>query len=176
MARKATVDRDTVLQLLREGQTSQAIAGRYGVSRQAIDLYRKEFTAGGLLVGERAARNRPDRALTMPYPPHQPRPPQRDETPLVPYSAAPAPPEPTLDQMIELLIKALGALKRLPELESEMARLRQDYAAATSQVNQLQEREQKRREQEQRWRQSMPPGVLTYQPPSPTPPQVTSDK
>jgi len=174
MARKAKVDRNTVLQLLQEGQTSQAIASRYGVSRQAIDLYRKAFTAGGLLVGERATRNRPDRGLSTPYPPHQPRPVERDETPRVPYSAdPPAPSQPTLDQMIELLIKALSALKRLPELEDEIARLRQDCAAATSQFTQLQEREQKRREQEQRWRQSLPPGVLTYQPPNPAPP---SDK
>jgi len=49
MARKATVDRNLVLQLLKEGKTSQSIAMQFGVSRQAIDLYRKEFFRTGLL-------------------------------------------------------------------------------------------------------------------------------
>ena len=49
MARKAIVDRNVVLQLLKEGKTSQSIASQFGVSRQAIDLYRKEFVHAGLL-------------------------------------------------------------------------------------------------------------------------------
>ena len=49
MARKAIVDRNTVLQLLKEGKTSQNIATQFGVSRQAIDLHRKEFIRTGLL-------------------------------------------------------------------------------------------------------------------------------
>ena len=49
MARKATVDRNLVLQFLKEGKTSQSIATQFGVSRQAIDLYRKEFFRTGLL-------------------------------------------------------------------------------------------------------------------------------
>ena len=54
MARKAIVDRNTVLQLLKEGKTSQSIANQFGVSRQAIDLYRKEFVRTGLLQSSSA--------------------------------------------------------------------------------------------------------------------------
>ena len=55
MARKAIVDRNTVLQLLKEGKTSQTIATQFGVSRQAIDLHRKEFIRTGLLQAAGAA-------------------------------------------------------------------------------------------------------------------------
>ena len=54
MARKAIVDRNIVLQLLKEGKTSQSIAAQFGVSRQAIDLHRKEFIRTGLLPGSGA--------------------------------------------------------------------------------------------------------------------------
>ena len=56
MARKAIVDRPAVLEMLKEGKTSQAIADRFGVSRQAIDLYRKQFTREGLLQPARVTQ------------------------------------------------------------------------------------------------------------------------
>lgn len=49
MARKAIVNKDTVLRMLREGETTQRIAEGFNVSRQAIDLYRKDFIGKGLL-------------------------------------------------------------------------------------------------------------------------------
>ena len=49
MTRKAVVDRDTILNMLREGKTTQNIAEKYGVSRQAIDLHRRDYIKKGLL-------------------------------------------------------------------------------------------------------------------------------
>lgn len=138
MARKAIVDRNTVLQLLKEGKTSQSVATQFGVSRQAIDLYRKEFVSNGLLQGSHTP-------LPTALPPVV-------ESPPVTKTPAPLnPQELSLDQMIELLIKALSALKRLPQLEAEVARYRHDYEELFMQIEQLEEREKKRREQEDRW-------------------------
>ena len=43
MARKATVDVEMVARMLRDGQSTQAVAEHFGVSRQAIDLHRRKF-------------------------------------------------------------------------------------------------------------------------------------
>jgi len=56
MARKAIVDRDLVLTWLREGKTTEYIAEQYSVSRQAIDLHRRDFISRGLLPDQRAAQ------------------------------------------------------------------------------------------------------------------------
>ena len=148
MARKAIVDRNTVLQLLKESKTSQSIATQFGVSRQAIDLYRKEFIRTGLLQG---AASTPALPVTMPAP--------TPPTINPPVSAKPTlssakPPEVSLDQMIELFIKALDALKRLPELEDEVVKFRNEHEGLLQQITQLEEREQKRKEQETRWLQT----------------------
>ena len=175
MARKAIVDRDTVLQLLRDGKTSQSIASQFGVSRQAIDLYRKEFVSSGVLE-QRVIRYHATEIPVSPSgqaAPAAPSPAATDKAAStaavsVPQVAAPPtmpPPVPqtrqsaprvitkeiTLDQMIDLLIKAFDAMKQVPEMEKEMAKLRQDYTAALGQIEQLQAREQKRKEQEARW-------------------------
>ncbi|MBN1643776.1 MAG: hypothetical protein JW856_03015 [Dehalococcoidales bacterium] len=134
MARKATVDRNIVLQSLKEGKTSQSIASQFGVSRQAIDLYRKEFVRTGLL--SEAKRTGAEKA--------------EQEVPAEKHSIA-APQNLSLDQMIELLIKAFSALKRLPELESEAAKYRCDYEKLLQQIEQLEQAEKKRKEQENRW-------------------------
>ena len=147
MARKAIVDRNTVLQLLKEGKSSQTIANQFGVSRQAIDLYRKEFIRTGLLP---AAGTAPLSITTS--------------TPVL-STAAPLdsskqivttikPQEISLDQMIDLFIKALDALKRLPELEAEVVKFRNEHEGLLQQIAQLEEREQKRKEQETRWLQA----------------------
>lgn len=157
MARKAIVNRDTVLQLLREGQTSQSIASQFGVSRQAIDLHRKQFVREGRLES---------RAIYQATPPAPLKPAPRPVTatpPEVPRSQPALPPQPaniSLDQMIDLLIKAFDALKRVPELETELADLHRSYAEAKAQVEQLQSREQKRKEQEARWIHAQQPGIV----------------
>ncbi len=164
MARKAIVDRDTVLQLLREGKTSQSIASQFGVSRQAIDLYRKQFVNSGLLPKTRAAKPvmaaepRPGIQYTdhhTPEPVPEPKP--------TPYSTTPTPALPTLslDQMVDLIIQAFSALRRVPELEAEIAKTRKSYDALLQQVEQLQIREQKRKEQEARWIHAQSPGIIT---------------
>jgi len=145
VARKAIVDRNVVLQLLKEGKTSQSIASQFGVSRQAIDLYRKEFVRSGLL-----------QVSAVPRPPHT--------TP--PAAAVSAPSNPTttitthdlsLDQEIDLMIKAFNALKHAPELEAEVTKYRRDYEILLKKIEQLEESEKKRKEQETRWIQSQNP-------------------
>jgi len=49
MARKATVDRNLVLQFFKRRQNFAEYCHPIGVSRQAIDLYRKEFFRTGIL-------------------------------------------------------------------------------------------------------------------------------
>ncbi len=148
MARKAIVDRNTVLQLLKEGQTSQSIAAQFNVSRQAIDLHRKEFIRTGLLPGT---------AIPLPA--------TKLQTIASTISSKPtpavSPKDISLDQMIDLFIKAFDALKRIPELEAEVERYRRDYEGLVKQIEQLEEREKKRKEQEARWIHAQNPDILT---------------
>lgn len=165
MARKAIVDRETVLQLLREGKTSQVIADQYGVSRQAIDLYRKQFVQSGLLPETRTTRPitasepKPSTQFTYRHTPEmipEPKPPTYSATPLAKATTALS-----LDQMVDLVIQAFSALKRIPELEAEMAETRKNYESALQQIEQLRIREQKRQEQEARWIHAQSPGIVT---------------
>jgi hypothetical protein len=167
MARKATVDRDTVLQMLKEGKTSQVIADRFGVSRQAIDLYRKQFTAAGILTHtpRPTIAALPKVQQDAPYENH-PAPPLQTEPRAVTTLSSPVPtiaiPTLSLDQMVEVIIQAFTALKRNPELEAEITSVKKSYEAALQQVEQLKERERKRQEQEQRWLHAQQPGIMTY--------------
>lgn len=145
MARKSIVERNTVLQLLKEGKTSQSIAVQFGVSRQAIDLYRKEFIRTGLLPGSAAPL-----LITTSTPVPSTATPPASSKPAVPVLKLQ---EVSLDRMIELFIKAFDALKRFPELEAEVAKLRSEHEGLLKQITQLEEREQKRKEQEARWLQ-----------------------
>jgi len=155
MARKAVVDRNIVLQLLKEGKTSQSIASQFGVSRQAIDLYRKEFVRTGLLPG---LSSPPALPASVPAPtPEKINPPVSTK----PLSTTIQPHEVSLDQMIELIITAFAALKRLPELEAETAKYRRDYEGLLNKITQLEERERKRKEQETRWIHAQNPDILT---------------
>lgn len=141
MARKATVDRDTVLHLLREGKTSQSIASQYGVSRQAIDLYRKQLKSPSLLAATAPTALPPQEAVIPPPP-----------LPRTADTATPAPqPQVSLDQMIELMIQAFSAMKRLPELEMELKQMQEQYETVKAQISNLEEREKRRLEQESRW-------------------------
>ena len=153
MARKAIVDRNTVLQLLKEGKTSQSIANQFGVSRQAIDLYRKEFVRTGLLQSS---------AAPLPVIPPVPIPTtDKQVVSVIPSPQTIQPQDVSFDQMIELMIKAFDALKRIPELEAEVAKYRQEYDGLVKQIEQLEEKERKRKEQETRWLQAQNPGILT---------------
>jgi transposase-like protein len=163
MARKAIVNREMVLQLLQEGQTSKAIAERFGVSRQAIDLYRKQLP-GGASPETRAPKpvmsTQPQSAFTYQHTPELPPEPKR-----APYSTRLAQtPSLSLDEMVDLVIQAFSALKRVKELEAEISVLRKSYDALLQQVEQLQAREQKRKEQEARWIHAQSPGIITGNP------------
>lgn len=130
MARKAVVDKDIVLKMLREGSTTQHVADQFGVSRQAIDIYRREFINSGLLGNQRAARTK--RIITKET--------ARPERKII-----------SLEQQIDLVIEAFSALKRLPVLEAELEKCKRDYEHALGEMEHLQDAEHKRREQELRW-------------------------
>jgi hypothetical protein len=165
MARNAIVDRDVVLGMLKEGATSRAIADRYGVSRQAIDLYRRRFITEGLLPEARRGRASP-----APAAPVTSQPSAAQAGPVRPARSpthSPTPPGTMpLDDLVDLIIKAFAALKQVPELEAEIAALKKSYDSSQAQIEELKAREQKRKEQEARWLQAQNPGVLTYRPPS----------
>ena len=129
MARKATVDKDVVLQMLQEGKTTQQVADQFEVSRQAIDLHRREFINRGLLEDQRSFRKaRATRATVFPY---------RNGI--------------SLEQLIDLVIAAFSALKQLPELEADLEKYRRDYQSAVQEIERLKTTDEKWKEQEQRW-------------------------
>ncbi len=147
MARKTVVDRDTVLRMLRDGQTTQHVADYFGVSRQAVDLHRKDFIARDLLTDRRASRS----PRTVSAPTATPTPARQAN---LEAQAAPSPADLAalpLDRLIDLAIDAFAALKKLPELETERDRYRQSYEAATAEIERFKEAERHRRDQEQRW-------------------------
>ena len=138
MARKATVDVDKVMQMLREGQSTQSVAEYFGVSRQAIDLHRHKFIQSGQLVDRRAPRR------TAPLP-------EGDET------GVKGSPAVSLDSLIELIIEAFDSLKQVPKLEAELEQYKRDYQKAAEQIELLEKAVSKRNEQEARWKVVVPP-------------------
>jgi hypothetical protein len=129
MTRKAIVDKDIILNLLREGKTTQYIAEKFGVSRQAVDLHRRGFISRGLLQDQRAPRTKR----------------------VTPEAVPPKPKTVSLDDQIELFIEAFNSLKRLPELEIELEIYKRKYEHAVQEIERLQQAEQKRQDQELRW-------------------------
>ncbi len=142
MARKAVVNKDIILNMLKEGKTTQFIAEKYGVSRQAIDLHRKNFISKGLLPDQRAARTK--RA-------------QREDTSVARRSVSTREPAfvkhgtISLDEHIDLVISAFSALKRLPELETELETYKRRYEDALQEIERFEQVSNKREEQERRW-------------------------
>ena len=141
MARKAIVNKNIILNRLKDGETTQSIADNFNVSRQAIDLYRREFIKKGLLPNQRAKR-----ARKLP----------KEATPKKQKLISPSHPLPSkdmvsLDEQIDLIIDAFNALKRLPELEKELEIYKRKYENATNEIEHLQNRGQKRQDQELRW-------------------------
>ena len=134
MARKAVVDRDIVLNMLKEGKTTQYIANKFSVSRQAIDLYRRDFISSGSLPNQRAKRTGTERIKT-----------ERKRATLLECNVV------SLDEQIELIIKAFGALKRLPQLEAELEIYKRKCENAVQEIQLLREAVKKRQNQEHRW-------------------------
>ncbi len=142
MARKPVVNKDIVLNMLRDGKTTRLIAEKYGVSRQAIDLYRKDFISTGLLPDQRAARTKKaqktstsgDRISTSAGTPSF----VKDVTI-------------SLDEHIDLVIRAFDALKRLPDLKKELDIYKQRYDNALQKIESLEQAKKKRDDQEKRW-------------------------
>lgn len=154
MARKATVDKEMTLQMLREGKSTHIVAEHFGVSRQAIDLYRKEFIQRGLLVDRRSPRQ-----MTTFQ--------KGEETKPEGYSAVAPDHEARteshatdlpLDQLIDLVITAFNSLKRIPELEAELEKYKRNYQKAAEQIELLSNEVKKRKEQESRWLRATQPG------------------
>ena len=146
MARKATIDVDRAMQMLREGESTQAVAEHFGVSRQAIDLHRRKFIESGQLADRRAPRT------TAPSSGG--------------YNAGikAAPPAVPLDGLIELVIQAFDSLKKLPNLEAELEKYKQDYARAAERIEMLEKEVSRRKEQEARWGLAVQPGDVTQPP------------
>lgn len=142
MARKATVDKDTALLMLREGKSTHTVAQHFGVSRQAIDLHRRGFIHDGLLVDKRAPR----KTVTSE---------KAAETRVKGDTAI------SLDRLIDLVIEAFNSLKRLPELEAELEKYQRNYQKAAEQIELLEKEVIKRKEQEARWLFAMPPGDVS---------------
>ena len=141
MTRKAIVNKDIILSMLKEGETTQRIAEKFNVSRQAIDLYRKDFIEKGLLPNQRAVRTRktPKEAA-----------PQKQKI-ISPRQSPPSKNIVSLDKQIDLIINAFNALKRLPQLEKEVETYKQEYENALHEIEHLKEAEKKRLDQESRW-------------------------
>ena len=141
MARKAVVDKDIILSMLREGETTQRIAEKFNVSRQAIDLHRRDFIVKGLLPNQRAVRTRKTSRESATQ--------KQNLTPsqkkILPKDIL------SLDEQIDLLINAFNALKRLPQLEKEVETYKQEYENALLEIERLKENEKKRLDQESRW-------------------------
>ncbi len=165
MARKATIDVDKAMQMLREGQSTQAVADFFGVSRQAIDLHRRKLIQAGQLIDKRAPRvAAPLQTVTKEAEKEEPIKSGIKETEV----AAPV----SLDSLIELAIDAFGSLKKVPQLEAELAQCKQDYEKAARRIAELEQELSKRQEQETRWKLAMTGDALVS--PKPEPPPVTS--
>ena len=142
MARKAVVDKDVILSMLREGETTLRISEKFNVSRQAIDLHRKNFIEKGLLDNQRATKIRKalKKAVTQN---------QKSNTLRYPSTAKNMV---SLDEQIDIIIDAFNALKRLPQLEKEVETYKHKYEDALLEIERLNENEKKRLDQESRWR------------------------
>lgn len=141
MARKAIVNKDIILSMLKEGETTQRIAEKFSVSRQAIDLYRRDFIEKGLLPNQRAVRTR--KAIKEATP-------QKQKI-ISPRQSLPSKDIVSLNEQIDLIINAFNALKRLPQLEKEIETYKQEYENALHEIERLKEDEKKRLDQESRW-------------------------
>jgi len=141
MARKATVDKDVILSMLKNGETTQRIAVEFNVSRQAIDLHRRDFIEKGLLANQRAVRRSKEAKEAA----------SQTQKPVSTRQSSPSKDMVSLDRQIDLMINAFNALKRLPQLEKEVERYKKEYENALHEIERLKEPEKKRLEQESRW-------------------------
>lgn len=146
MARKPIVDRDHALEMLREGRSTQQVADYFAVSRQAMDLHRRDFISRGLLKDERATRAPKGGPAAVP-------------------AAADSTGAASLDDLIELLITAFTALKRVPELEAQLDQYKDAYKRTLQEVERLTAEAKRRQEQELRWRAAHQPAPQS--PPDP---------
>ena len=141
MARKAIVNKDIILSKLKEGETTQSIAENFNVSRQAIDLHRRDFIKKGLLPNQRAMRTRklPKEATS------------KKQKLILPRQSLPSKDIVSLDEQIDLIINAFNALRSLPRLEKEVETYKQKYENALHEIELLRENKRKRLDQEGRW-------------------------
>ena len=152
MARKPIVDKEKIFNLLKKGETTQKIAEQFSVSRQAIDLHRKEFINKGLLPDKRAARKRREPPLFInsvkqnKFESHHEKKPIIIRSETNPFESAVS-----LDAHIDLMINAFDALKRLPVVEKELDILKWENERIKQEIDRLKNRQKKRLEQEDRW-------------------------
>ena len=149
MARKPIVNRDVVLNMLQEGSSTQQVADHFHVSRQAIDLHRRDFIKQGVLKDIKAPRK--SRRIPSPEPVMPSETPADNTAPETRATAAPSGATASLDDLIELLITAFAALKQVPELESQLEQYKHAYRRTLKEVERLTVDIQRRKDQEQRW-------------------------
>lgn len=153
MARKAIVDKEIILDLLEKGETTQRIADRFKVSRQAIDLHRREFINKGLLPDKRAARTRKEPVGIINPPNEADNNNSGAQQPVLIQSQTSTQLNiETLDEQIDLIIRAFNALKRLPAVEKELEILRKENEEVKFEIERLKASENKRLDQENRWK------------------------
>lgn len=157
MARKAIVDKEIILDMLRAGETTQHVAERFNVSRQAIDLHRKAFIHQGLIPDRRANRST---EKTEPGKRNGEDPEEyeiKSERQAILLEDKPSQTGKTvedtisLDNQIDLMISAFSALKKLPALEQEIENVKRENEKARREIERLKAQERKRLEQENRW-------------------------
>ena len=141
MARKAIVNKEIILVMLKDGNTTQYIAEKFNVSRQAIDLHRRDFIKKGLLPNQRAVKTKKAENKAAPQ--------KQNLTPI--GQSTPSKAIGSLDEQIDLIINAFHALKHLPQLEREVETYKQKYENALREIEHLKENEKKRLDQESRW-------------------------
>ena len=152
MARKAIVDKEKILDLLNKGETTQKIAEKFKVSRQAIDLHRKEFISKGLLPDKRAVRRRKEKPTFInSIKKNEYDNPREKQSAIMHSKPTQSESAVSLDAQIDLMISAFNALKQLPFVEKELDTLKQENERIKQEIERLTNRQRKRMEQEDRW-------------------------
>lgn len=147
MARKAVVDKEVILEKLRLGETTQRIAESFGVSRQAIDLHRKDLINKGFLEDKRAVRRKKPDYQVSPQSSKQ----DVNQPELIKEIPRKTIDTMTLDDQIDLLINAFSALKRVSQIERDLNTYKRENERISKELSRLKEIERKRIEQENRW-------------------------
>jgi hypothetical protein len=138
------LDNGKVLELLRvsERPTDQVIANQLGVSREAIRLKRHQFIQQGLINDKPAKKG----VLSTKQPT--------------------AVPQLNLEQIIEVVLVAFERAKEYPKVAAELEQYKRGYSNLKEAIAGANKVEQRRKEQEQRFKLARQQGELKVEIPS----------